>query len=89
MILHIRQVQPFLVLHADVVGRSSLQRLLLILVVVPPPDETHEHDTDAPADYEGDFGGDVAGGVFGAEGLGACVVLVSFACWLISPLFSP
>lgn len=71
MILPIRQIQPLLVLHADVVRLSALECLLLVLAVVPPPDEAHEEQADAPADDEGDFGGDVAGGVFGAEGLGA------------------
>ena len=45
-------------------------RFLPVLVPAVPPDEDEIDETGAPAADNGDFGGNIAGCVFGAEGLG-------------------
>lgn len=47
-----------------------------ILLTVPPPDKAHNANRHAEADYDGNLGGDVARGIFGAESLWALASLV-------------
>ena len=70
-IFPIRQIQPLLVLQFPVFRPRSHRRLLLVLAPTIPPYEHQIDETCAPAADDGDFGGYVARGVFGAESLGA------------------
>lgn len=70
-ILPIRQIQPLLVLQLHILRLRSQQHFLRVLSLAVPVDEQHVQQAHGPARDDGDLGGDVAGRVAGAEGLGA------------------
>lgn len=72
-ILPVRQIQPLLVRQLRVPRPRAVGGLDLVLPPAVPPDEAEVDEAGGPADDDGDFGGDVVGGVFGAEGLWTCV----------------
>ena len=80
-ILTIRQIQPLLVLQLHVLGLRAQHGFFGILSLAVPVNEQHVEQTHAPAHDDGDLGGDVAGRVFGAEGLRADDV--ADAVWVV------
>ena len=71
LILPIRQIQPLLILQFHISRSRSPGCFAAILQSTVPPDEAEVDEAGGPADDDGDFGGDVAWCVFGAEGLWA------------------
>ena len=66
-ILPIRQIQPLLVLQLHIPGCSADGGFLFILRHAVEVDEGHDEEAEGVADDDGDFSGDVARGVGGAE----------------------
>lgn len=66
----IRQIQPLLILQLAIVRLRPKRRFPLVLMLAVPPYKDQVDEAGAPAADDGDFGGDVAWGVFGAECLG-------------------
>ena len=67
-----RKRNLLLVLEPHVFRRRPNLRFLLVLPHAVEMDECHDAQANAPAHDDCDFGWDVAGGVTGAESLGAC-----------------
>ena len=80
-ILPVRQIQPFLVLQLHVLRLRAQHGFLGVLSLAVPVNEQHVEQAHAPAHDDGDLGGDVAGRVFGAEGLRADDV--ADAVWVV------